>query len=413
MTNLQEPNTKKRITIIALFAAFLLLRIPAFTLVDHNWSDINLYKMLSDRILAGQTPYVDFQLEYPPLALIFFAIPGLISSITGNFDIPYRLLMMLFDIGCLILIGKIAKRLTPSHGKTVVFAQISYLIFSAISFQVLYDRFDIAVAFLILLSIYLAIAGNWLWAYVVVILGAFTKLFPIILLPLVAIYQYRRSRMADIIRDLGIALVTGIILLIVSIAIFGDWWGYMLDYHGKRGIQIESLYSSIAMLANFAGVQAAVGHEYGAFQISNPFTGFMTKVSMILMGCSILAVYCIFARDTKRSARDNGHFIIASMLALISFALFNKVLSPQFFLWLFPLAAIVLATIPYKALWGIFWLIIAVLTTLIFPYYYRSLVALEGTTTLLIIRNACFAAVAAMGFRMLFIPASRYQTTPH
>jgi uncharacterized membrane protein len=405
MANLQKSNAQNRITIIVLFAAFIFLRFPNFALVDHRWSDINLYSMLAKNIISGQTPYIDFTLEYPPLALVFFYIPGMISSIIGNFDLTYRLFMMLFDIGCLLLVGGIVKRLLPGQARMAAFSQIIYLALTAILFQVLYDRFDIAVAFLILLAVYLAIRGNWPWAYIVVILGAFAKLFPALILPLLIIYQVRRGRTAYAIRDFGISLVTGLALLIISIAFFGDWWGYMLEYHGRRGIQIESLYASIAMLANFAGVEAAIGHEYGAFQISNAFTAFMAKASMIFIGCSVLAVYIIFVLKTRESKNKDSQFVWAALIALSSFAIFNKVLSPQFFLWLFPLASIMLATSPRRAPMAILWTAAALATAIIFPYLYRSLVALESfPVTLLVARNACFVATATLGLMALLRP---------
>jgi hypothetical protein len=399
--------------IFALFAAFLLFRIPNFTLINHGWSDINLYKMLADRIMAGQTPYVDFPLEYPPLALIFFAVPGMVASVIGNFDIPYRLLMMLFDIGCLLLVGAIARQLSLEQdkkgrgmnakrfGMPCFYAQIIYLALTAVSFQVLYDRFDIAVAFLVLLAIYFALAKNWLWAYIVIVLGAFTKLFPAILLPIMVIYQIRRNKVSSVIRDFGIAVIAGLCLLIVSIALFGDWWGYMLEYHGRRGIQIESLYASIAMLTDFAGIKAVVEHEYGAYQITNAFSGPMTKASMVLMGCSILVVYIFSARKTRLIGNDNRRFVLASLLALISFALFNKVLSPQFFLWLFPLVSVLAVVSARKFLVIATWGVIAILTTAIFPYSYRSLLSLDSAVALLIARNALFAIAAVAGFMML------------
>ena len=400
-----NSNRNNGLYTVIIILVFVLLRIPNFALVDHRWSDINLYSMLAKNIISGQTPYIDFTLEYPPLALIFFVIPGLIASLIGNFDLPYRIFMMLFDIGCLLLVGAIVKRLMPGQARMAAFAQIIYLALSAILFQVLYDRFDIAVAFLILLAIYLAIRGNWVWAYIVVILGAFAKLFPALILPLLIIYQVRRGRTADVIRDFGISLAAGLTLFIISIAFFGDWWGYMLEYHGRRGIQIESLYASIAMLADFAGVKAVIGHEYGAFQISGAFSSFMAKASMILMGCAVLAAYIIFASKTRESKKNDGLLILASLLVLTSFALFNKVLSPQFFLWLFPLAAVASMISPNRAPTAALWTAVALATAIIFPYMYRSLVALDDIPVfLLAVRNAGLAAAGALGLLALLRP---------
>jgi Glycosyltransferase family 87 len=397
MAETKNQNALNRIALIVLFAAFVLLRLPNFTLVDHRWSDVNLYQMLARQMTAGQTPYVDFNLEYPPLTLIFFYIPGLIARATGNFDIPYRLFMTVFDIGCLLLVGAIVRRLIPDKPGNALSAQLLYLAMTAISFQVLYDRFDIAVAFLILLAVYLAIAGKWVGAYIAVILGAFAKLFPVLLLPLLVIHQVRRARAADAVRNCGIALLAGLVLLIASVAFFGDWWGYLLEYHGRRGIQIESLYASVIMLARYLGVKAAIGHEYGAFQISNAFSGFLVKASMLFMAIGVLAVYIVFA--CKRSDNGSGNLILSVLSVLTVFALFNKVLSPQFFLWLYPMAGVAIMMIQRRAALGTLWALTAVSTATLFPFFYRPLVALEvGAVALLIARNAAFSAAAVLGF---------------
>ena len=42
----------------------------------HDISDIPIYQAYADQIAQGLTPYLDFDVEYPPLAVPLFRSPG-------------------------------------------------------------------------------------------------------------------------------------------------------------------------------------------------------------------------------------------------------------------------------------------------------------------------------------------------
>jgi hypothetical protein len=386
---------------ILIAIAFIVVRIPSLALVDISWSDVNLYRLWAEKLHAGAPPYSGFPYEYPPLTILLWVIPAFVSKLGVSFEVAFRALMALFDVGCLLLVYFISRELFPGQRQKAHSAIGLYLALSAISFQLIYDRLDIAVAFYMLLAVFLALKARWAWAYIAVILGVFTKLTPAILLPLIAIYQFRTQRkLAGIVRDLGATVICGVILLIVTAVIFGDWWSYMLQYHGRRGIQIETLYASIVMIANMLGIKATVGHQYGAFQISSPFTEILAMVSPALVAVSILGIYTAFfmAVKGKREGDYRLNFITASLLTLTAFVIFNKVFSPQFILWLIPFAAIAIICSPNMTWEMSLWILAVVGTTIIFPYQYKELVRLENVpVTILFLRNACLFIIAASG----------------
>ena len=49
---------------------------------DPAISDTLVYERYGERIAGGDVPYRDFEVEYPPGALIPFVLPALISSTT-------------------------------------------------------------------------------------------------------------------------------------------------------------------------------------------------------------------------------------------------------------------------------------------------------------------------------------------
>jgi hypothetical protein len=402
MNDRQTTSKKDRAMLVIVALAFLLLRLLNFTLVDIRWSDINLYTMLAERMAAGQKPYIDFPLEYPPLALPFIVVPGWLSGGGESYANFFRLQMMLFDIGSLILLVASVRRLFPGDNGKILMATVIYLVLTAISFQVLYDRFDMVIAFLVMLAIYLALISRWAWAYIAILAGVFAKLTPAILLPLAAIWQYRSEhKTSPLVRDLGIAVIIGAVSLIVSVLIFGEWWGYMLEYHGGRGIQIESIYSSLILILNFAGIEAAINHQFGAFQVTNVFSNVLAGIAMPLMAAGVLGAYVIFFFKAKVSDPAGGRklFVECALVTLLGFVIFNKVLSPQFLIWLFPLAAVMATFTRDKITFIALWSLAAVMTTLIFPYLYRQLVLMQALpVTILALRNACLIALTVLVF---------------
>jgi len=364
------------------FALFMLLRLPCFFWVIPNWSDIGLYKFFAESFLAGQTPYFDFKVEYPPLTLVLFVIPGFLAKLFGGFETIYRLQMALFDFGCLVLIGPLSHHIFKADKRGVFISRIVYLVLGVLLFQIIYDRFDIAVAFLIMFSLYLALVREkWTFAYIVLWLATLIKLFPVILLPLFIITQARMSKNGKrAASNLGYSLGFLFIALIVLQIIFGNWWETVLGYHGKRGIQIESLYAAIALVAREFGTPAALNHEFGAYQISNSFTAFMANISPIIIVFSIILLYYGFHRLASGPldiARRRQSLVKAVLAALLVFIVFNKVLSPQYLLWLIPLAAVTMHTRKdyYSTL--PLWILTVGATAFLFPYNYVSLLTLK------------------------------------
>lgn len=407
----EAPIKSSIINALIPVVVFVGLRTLNFTLVDPGWSDTHLYKFFADSILAGQQPYKDFQVEYPPLTLVFFLVPGLIARFTGGFLTAYRVEMALFDIGCLLLLAPLAKKVFNASWRRLLLAQILYILLTTVSFQLLYDRFDIAVAFLILLATYFALVKNrWLAAYVVLWLAVLLKLFPILLLPLFLAVHLRTTKVRNtVINIFGSGLLIAMAMAL-GITLWAGDWSSVFTYHGQRGIQIESLYATLAMIAHFVGLRARVTHEYGAYQISNSFTPLFSRAAPFIMVLSLVAIYFSFWNAVRKSKEPSVVMIAFSWsitTSLLAFMVFNKVLSPQFLLWLYPLAAIISAGMRRPAFWVTFWLLTAAASTMIFPYHYLELIELRPLAILLLAaRNLLLVALAYLSFRHMIMPAA-------
>jgi hypothetical protein len=369
-------DSRKRFFILA--AIFIVTRIFCFFLVVSNWSDIPIYERYSDYIFDGQTPYRDFLVEYPPLTLLIFIIPSLLAKVIGGYAISFRLVMMGFDLGNIFLINKLAGNTAERPESTAFMSSLIYLVLTGLAFQLLYDRFDIAVTFMILLSIYFAlIKDSWFAAYLAIWIAVMTKIFPVILIPLFGAMQVKikRDKYKPIV-DVGLATLALMVLLFLSWLIFGPWWKTMISYHGERGIQIESMYGMIASLATLLGVPYSINHDFGSFNIENSLTQYFASLSPFITLAAIIFGYYLFNGNlsASREKRRIKTLVSGIMLVLTWFVIANKVISPQYLLWLYPFIAIYHTNGKNDIFPLICWAAMAALTTVLFPYLYPAMV---------------------------------------
>ncbi|MDX6513074.1 MAG: hypothetical protein QOE36_2578, partial [Gaiellaceae bacterium] len=104
----------------------------------------------------------------------------------------------------------------------------------------------------------------------------------------------------------------------------------------------------------------------------------------------VAAVWLLFARSPRRGA----DLVAAAAAAVAVFVVFDRVLSPQFLVWLLPLVALLSGRRALAA--GAFLLAALGITQAIFPHRYDALVAFEATPIwILVVRDALLLALAA------------------
>jgi len=157
-------------------------------------------------------------LEYPPLAVGLFKAANIFGERWFTL-IWYGMVALAILLTCLVL-----KRM---KGNFYIFLA-SILPLGGL----LWDRFDIFPALITVLAVYLA--TNWgILALPVLAIGVILKIYPILLLPIVIGMLIKRGKY------LGLAVGSVAFTLIV-------WLGLaksesVLEFHGNRGIQIESI----------------------------------------------------------------------------------------------------------------------------------------------------------------------------
>ena len=119
-------------------------------------------------------------------------------------------------------------------------------------------------------------------------------------------------------------------------------------------------------------------------------------VSALFAGM-LVGLVALLAARTGRTPRE---LVLASMAGVIAFALFGKVLSPQFVIWVLPLGALAFAWRRHAlaAVIGA----AALLTQIEFPAHYFDVVEREPLALALVaIRNAVLLAALVLAMREL------------
>ncbi|TRW89197.1 DUF2029 domain-containing protein [Mycolicibacterium sp. 018/SC-01/001] len=166
-------------------------------------------------------------------------------------------------------------------------------------------------------------------AGVVIGLGVAAKLYPLLLLIPLVLLAVRTSRLREVGKT---ALAAGATWLVVNLPImllFPRGWSEFFRLNTRRGDDMDSLYNVVKSFTGWQGFDPDLGFW-------EPPTVLNTVTAALFVGCCIAIGYI-----TLTAARRPRIAQIA-LLVVAAFLLTNKVWSPQFSLWLVPLAVLAL-----------------------------------------------------------------------
>lgn len=349
---------------------------------------------------------------YPPLVSLFLILPGSFASIFVSVEPPvyyvaYRFGMILFDLGTLLLVVSGVRQLYPQLSKLSRLKRILFYFALPVVFSLItYERVDIAVAFLIALSVWNITRDHVYLAALALGLGIAFKLTPVLLLPPLLAYVWTSMPTQRWTRTFACLLssLTGIVIGFLPFILF-----YGLDsmsflyYQGTRGIQIESILSSVALLMHLAGFPVRQVWEAGAYSIR--FPGWHAALTAwTVAGICLLGylTYRCWRQVQQNISFDVPHTVAWMSLFLIAGICVSKVFSPQFLIWLFPLIPLLPARYGVGKKGIMLFGIIYLLTVVLNYHYYRSLIRLYPAGILaLSLRNAVLLGLAFYLWRKL------------
>ncbi len=309
--------------------------------------------------------------------------PSQLQPALDAYTAVFRGVMFFCDLCSAVLFLLIVKRRNPA---LLGWAALTYTIVTVILCHLLYDRLDTALWLMLLGWAYCWLrswdkSGRTLaWstaAYAILGLSISFKLIPVIGVLFIALADWRGPQRSTRLISGLTALFTAIVLpFLIQVAISGEGVFALFKYHGERGIQIESLYSTLMMIGSLFGRPVFVAKSHAAFDLEGSLAKLMTAISNVLMYGFLAGtwLWAFFRRTNYRGV--DAYRLVCYVLA--GAVIFSKVLSPQYFLWALPLILLLAVDIlPSGSLksWVFSALVIGVagLTTWLFPYHYANL----------------------------------------
>jgi hypothetical protein len=387
-------------TAIGLFVAAWVVARAALE-IDVRFSDVPLFRRYGEAIADGEVPYRDFALEYPPGALPVFALPALASSDVTGFAYALEAFLVACGVGLLAGLHTILGRLgvSPARSRLALgLVALSPLLLG----RVMAERYDLWPTALAAAALAAALARRHASAGAALALGTAAKLFPVVLLPLLGWWAWRR----DGGRGARRLLAAFGLVLVVCVAPFvmasPSGVATVLERQLERPLQIESLGSALLLgLHHGLGLSLGVESSYGSINLGGRKAEAVAGAQSLLLLAVLLVVWVRFAR----SRASPEMLILAAALAVTAVVVLGKVLSPQFLVWALPLVPLVggRAGLAASGLLSAG----CVATQLYFPSHYLDVIALEPTASALVILRDLILAALLVVLAVAFFPAVR------
>ncbi|MFN2587480.1 MAG: glycosyltransferase 87 family protein [Actinomycetota bacterium] len=383
-----------RRALVVLLVAFAATRGVTAFLADHPEhyapsgsevvGDPGVYEFWAFQILGNHlNPYSEVRIEYPPGSLPFVVLAAIEKPGTDTYRTRFVLLMLAVDLVGFVALLLLARRWGSLLGPWAWVAAIPLL------GPIAYNRLDLVPAVATILAIERLSARAWFGGGGWLGYGAVAKLYPALFLPLVLAASWRRQILA------GAAVVAGL-FFVPYLGFLEDVGESVLGYHAERGIQIESVWAFMLLLAAKLGHVIGINYSFGALHVDSEVAPLMKAASQVL-SVSVVAAGVWLAVRLRRSGRDAATPQMAGVMFMTMAGTMGlgTVFSPQFMLWLAALAAAVLCerrswlTVPALTV-----LPVALLTQLVYPFFYGRLVAVEP---------AALVLLGARNFLVLFV----------
>jgi hypothetical protein len=353
-----DLQTAKRHMAILVLASVLAKFAVAFvtTAVFHSFIDlfdIGIYLEHAQMLVQGQLPFTP-EFQYPVLILIplmIALVPAFLLQNAMAFVYTFQSLMVLCDIVTILCVYLIGLRLW--NERTAFHAGLIYACaFSAAYFVITkYDAFPTS---LLMLALLCTVYGQEVKGYALSTLGFFTKVFPILALPFLVLFNAKRTSLKQEIISAGkVVIPISVVLFLPLFFISPDTFKIYVPVRSELGY-----YSNTLTFTIFSWI-----HDVFHAGIS---IDIVSAIMYFIMGAGILsllyAAYRIPGRDLKLLIKL---ILCATVLVVVC----AKVRSPQYIVWFTPMLCL-LAADDIRKIFLLF--IFQALAYLEFPLMFRT-----------------------------------------
>lgn len=345
------------IILVSLITKFLVLILTPS--VFHSFVDLFDFQYYFEHgmmVVNGQIPYLGFSFDYPPLALIpllLAMVPALLTLNQYVFIFTFQALMALCDICTVLCIYLIGLKIYDEN-KAFLAALVYSAAFSTAYFVLTkYDAFPTA---LLMIAVLFTVYGMSMRGYLADVAGALAKIFPLIALPFMMLYNAKRTSLRGEFCSLLKIFIPLILLIMLPVLIMKP---EIIGQYLSGNLLRSNVYVNTPTYAIYA-----ILHEL--LDINVPIDLISNLMFAVLGIILLLLVYTAF-RMEKISGINLVKFIALSIFSVVFFMNYH---SPQYLIWFTPLVCLLIADRMYAV--ALFFLA-QIITYMEFPLMFGTL----------------------------------------
>ncbi len=160
-------------------------------------------------------------------------------------------------------------------------------------------------------------------------LGVAAKLYPALLLLPLMMLGIRTGRLGDVARTAAATVLTWFVVNLPVLLLFPRGWSEFFRLNSRRGDDMDSLYNVVKSFTGWKGFDPNLGLWQPPVVLNS------VVAALFILCCAAIGYIALTAPQRPRLAQ-------LAFLVVAAFLLVNKVWSPQFSLWLVPLAVLAL-----------------------------------------------------------------------
>ena len=348
-----------------------------------RYRDVHLYGGFAHAVFAGQVPYRDFFMEYPPGALAVF-LPAQVFG-TSDYNAAFKALMTLCGAATIVVLALLLFRFGAARRRlwsALLLFAVSPVALGPISL----NTYDAWPALLTVVALALLVFGMPVAAFGVLGLAFAAKVYPVVLVPIALVFVWRTGGRRAALSSLAAFAAVAALVIVPFLALAPHGLVQSFRAQAARALQVESLFGATLGVADRLGWYSAhVVHRTG-HAVSYDLTGTLPRVlagfSSLLQLLAVLLVIWLYGRGRDRPQRLAAAFAAA----VAGFLAFTRFFSPQYLVWLVPFVVL---------LQPLEWALTAAALVLaqVWFFHYRDVFELGGYIWLVALRDLLVVAL--------------------
>ena len=295
-----------------------------------SYEDVSVYRAWAIHMVHTHDLPTGSNWQYPVGAALLFLLAELGPA---HYDRTFCLLMLACDLGVTAVLAAISYRERHFHGAW------AWLIATTVFGPIILLRFDLAPTLALVAALALLWSGRRLQLFGAVIgIGLLVKLWP--LLGLMAARTWRELAGAALWCAATVVIVIG-----AASIYFGDTLGF-ISHQAARGLEVDSVAASPWFLRD-ALTRAPLPFRFssGATDLAGATAnGVASALHITMLAAAVVIAVWWVAQSRTGALRSPAVARDTVLAALLWYLVISPVLSPQYFIWVMGLGALLLCS---------------------------------------------------------------------